>query len=166
MDTSQVDNAPPGWETPTGGGMEMLEISVRNPELSGKALAELTSTLPAGVRIVALRRPGAGVEVHAIDCLQLASGVDADWIDLSWGDHSKGAVGRLEVTLYNRPGTLAEMAGVFAKANANVMNLELTERDDPFHTYVADLEVGDLAHLTRIVSALRASDAVAQAERL
>ena len=131
----------------------------------GFTLGQCCHPLP-GDRIVGLRRPGEGVEVHAIDCLELASGVDADWIDLSWGDHSKGAVGRLEVTLYNRPGTLAEMAGVFAKANANVMNLELTERDDPFHTYVADLEVGDLAHLTRIVSALRASDAVAQAERL
>src|SRR6188768_4279897 len=46
----------PKIETPTGGGMELLEISVRNPELSGKALVELTSALPAGVRIVALRR--------------------------------------------------------------------------------------------------------------
>jgi GTP pyrophosphokinase len=39
-------------------------------------------------------------------------------------------------------------------------------RDDLFGTYEVDLEVADLAHLTRIVSSLRASDAVAQAERL
>src|SRR5690349_7421891 len=48
----------PKIETPTGGGMELLEISVRNPELSGKAIAELISALPAGVQIVALRRAG------------------------------------------------------------------------------------------------------------
>jgi putative transport protein len=48
----------PKIETPTGGGTELLEISVRNPELSGKALAELASALPAGVQIVALRRAG------------------------------------------------------------------------------------------------------------
>jgi GTP pyrophosphokinase len=47
-----------------------------------------------------------------------------------------------------------------------VINLELTQRDDPFHTYEVDLEVNDLAHLTRIVSSLRASEAVAQAERI
>ena len=70
------------------------------------------------------------------------------------------------MVLYNRPGTLAEMAGIFAKTHANVVRLELTQRDDPFHTYEVDLEVQDLAHLTRIVSALRASDAVAQAERI
>ena len=77
-----------------------------------------------------------------------------------------GATGAIRVTLYNRPGTLAEMAGVFAGSKANVVNLELTHRDDPFHTYDIDLEVRDLAHLTRIVSALRASDAIAQAERI
>lgn len=128
-------------------------------------LAECCHPLP-GDRIVGLRRPGKGVEVHSIDCLELASGEDADWVDLSWGEDSHGAVGRLQVVLYNRPGTLAEMAGTFARNNANVMNLELTQRDDPFHTYEVDLEVQDLAHITRIVSSLRASDSVAQAERV
>ncbi len=38
--------------------MELLEIAVRNPELSGKSLGDLTPALPAGVQIVALRRAG------------------------------------------------------------------------------------------------------------
>ena len=131
----------------------------------GFDLAECCHPVP-GDRIVGLRHPGLAVEVHAIDCLELANGVDADWVDLSWGERSQGAVGQLNVVLYNRPGTLADMAGVFARSNANVINLELVQRDDPFHTYVIDLEVSDLAHLTRILSALRASDAVAQADRI
>ena len=53
-----------------------------------------------------------------------------------------------------------------AKNHANVVNLEMTQRENPFHTYEVDLEVRDLAHLTRIISALRASEAVAQAERI
>ena len=61
---------------------------------------------------------------------------------------------------------VAEMAGIFAKGHANVVTLEQTQLDDPFHTYEIDLEVQDLAHLTRIVSALRASDAVAEADRI
>ena len=128
-------------------------------------LAECCHPVP-GDRIVGLRRPGEGVEVHAIDCLSLANGIDADWIDLQWDARTDGATGRIRAVLYNRPGTLAEMAGVFASSKANVVNLEMTQRDDPFHTYEVDLEVRDLAHLTRIVSALRASDAVAQAERI
>jgi GTP pyrophosphokinase len=68
--------------------------------------------------------------------------------------------------LYNRPGTLAEVTGIFASNRANIVALANTQRDELFGTYDVDLEVSDLAHLTRIVSALRASDAVADAERL
>jgi guanosine-3',5'-bis(diphosphate) 3'-pyrophosphohydrolase len=131
----------------------------------GFTLAPCCHPVP-GDRIVGLRHKGEGVQVHAIDCLELASGIDADWVDLSWGERSQGAVGRVRAVLYHRPGTLAEMAGIFAQNHANVINLELTQRDDPFHTYDVDLEVNDLMHLTRIVSALRASEAVAQAERI
>ncbi len=128
-------------------------------------LAECCHPVP-GDRIIGLRRQGQGVEVHAIDCLSLANSKDADWIDLSWDARTDGAVGRLRAELYNRPGTLAEMAGIFAKNHANVVNLVMTQRESPFHTYEVDLEVRDLAHLTRIVSALRATDSVAQAERI
>jgi len=119
-----------------------------------------------GDRIVGLRRKGETVLVHAIDCLELASGIDTDWLDLSWGKRSHGAVGRLQITIYDRPGTLAEMAGVFAQNKTNVTTLEQVQLDHPFVTYEIEAEVQDLAHLSRILSALRASDAVAQAERI
>ncbi len=128
-------------------------------------LGECCHPVP-GDRIVGLRQPGTGVEVHAIDCLSLANGVDADWLDLSWGERSTGAIGRIQTVLYNRPGTLAEVTGIFAGNRANILHLEMTQRDELFGTYEVDLEVSDLAHLTRIVSALRASEAVAQAERI
>ncbi|MGX7952093.1 RelA/SpoT family protein [Tsuneonella sp. HG249] len=131
----------------------------------GFDLADCCHPVP-GDRIVGLRKPDAPVEVHTIDCLELASGIDADWIDLNWGKRSHGAVGLLRVILYDRPGTLAEMAGIFAQNHANVVGLSQVQKDHPFSTYEAELEVADVAHLTRILSALRASDAVAQAERL
>ncbi|MGF7155936.1 RelA/SpoT family protein [Novosphingobium gossypii] len=131
----------------------------------GFELAECCHPVP-GDRIVGLRRPDHKVEVHAIDCMTLASGVDADWLDLSWGERTTGAVGRLRLVLYNRPGTLADVTQILAAARANVTNLQMTQRDDLFGTYEVDLEVSDLAHLTRIVGALRASEAVAEAQRL
>ena len=119
-----------------------------------------------GDRIVGLRNPGEAVEVHTIDCMSLANGVDVDWLDLAWGEATTGATGRLRVVLYNRPGTLAEVTAIFASNRANVVNLQMAQRDDPFGTYEVDLEVDDSAHLARIVSALRASEAVAEAERI
>jgi len=141
-------------------------ISIRgiNPSAAFQ-LADCCHPVP-GDRIVGLKRPGTGVEVHAIDCLRLADGVDVDWLDLSWGERTTGAVGRLRCVLYNRPGTLAEVTGIFAGNHSNIVHLELVSRDELFGTYEVDLEVNDLAHLTRIISALRASDSVAQADRV
>ncbi|MPS71338.1 RelA/SpoT family protein [Novosphingobium aerophilum] len=131
----------------------------------GFELADCCHPVP-GDRIVGLRRPDHKVEVHAIDCMTLASGTDFDWLDLSWGERTTGAVGRLSLVLYNRPGTLAEVTQILATNRANVTNLQMVHRDEPFGTYEVDLEVSDLAHLTRIVGALRASEAVAEAERI
>ncbi|WP_336987151.1 bifunctional (p)ppGpp synthetase/guanosine-3',5'-bis(diphosphate) 3'-pyrophosphohydrolase [Altererythrobacter aquiaggeris] len=128
-------------------------------------LAECCHPVP-GDRIVGLRERGKRVEVHAIDCLELVNGVDKDWLDLSWGERTTGAVGRLSIELYNRPGTLADMTGIFAENKVNIIRIEMTQREDPFGTYVVDVEVHDLAHLTRVLSALRASDSVADAERM
>jgi len=131
----------------------------------GFQLAQCCHPVP-GDRIVGLRRPGKKVEVHTIDCLSLADGIDTDWLDLSWGERSTGAIGRLRLVLYNRPGTLADVTTIFAKNRANVVNLQMIQRDEPFGTFEVDLEVTDVAHLTRIAGALRASEAVAEAERI
>lgn len=128
-------------------------------------LAECCHPVP-GDRIVGLRRQGEHIEVHTIDCLNLVSGVDADWIDLSWESDSEGATARIRAILYNRPGTLADMAGIFSHHKANIVNLKLTNRDQPFQTYESDLEVHDVAHLMQIIMALRASESVARADRI
>jgi guanosine-3',5'-bis(diphosphate) 3'-pyrophosphohydrolase len=153
-------------EQPAEWSKQEQAISIRGLTAGvGFQLAQCCHPVP-GDRIVGLRKPGEGVEVHAIDCLELASGIDADWLDLSWGTRSVGAVGKLRATLYDRPGSLAEMAGIFAQNVANIRSLVQSQTEHPFTVYEVDLEVQDLAHLTRILSALRASDAVAQAERV
>jgi GTP pyrophosphokinase len=131
----------------------------------GYHLGECCHPIP-GDRIVGLRLPGQAVEVHTIECDRLANGVDADWVDLSWGQGSDGASARLRTIIHNRPGTLGEIAGIFGYHKANIINLRLTARDVEFHTFEIDLEVHDLQHLMRIISALRASDAVATADRV
>jgi GTP pyrophosphokinase len=131
----------------------------------GYHLGDCCHPIP-GDRIVGLRLPDQPVEVHTIECDHLASGIDADWVDLSWGQGSDGASARLRVIIHNRPGTLGEIAGIFGYHKANIMNLRMTARDQEFHTFEVDLEVHDLQHLMRIISALRAAEAVATADRV
>ncbi|WP_340314875.1 RelA/SpoT family protein [Rhizorhabdus argentea] len=118
-----------------------------------------------GDRIIGIRRPDEPVEVHTIDCGKLAQSQDADWVDLAWGDGSDGGTAKLNVIVKNEPGALGIMSGILGAHQANIVNLSLSHRDAAFHTYDVTIEVHDVQHLMKIVAALRAADAVSQAER-
>ena len=122
-------------------------------------LAECCHPVP-GDRIVGLRRPDAGIEVHAIDCPVLGRADDADWVDLAWGDKTDGATGRISVEVKNEPGALGVIATIIGVQKANIVNLRLDNRDTGFHTNTIDVEVHDVQHLMRVIGALRAADAV------
>ena len=158
---------------PGSGGAERAPILAQREAISIKGLtpgvaftlAQCCHPVP-GDRIVGLRRPEEAIEVHGIGCEALADGIDADWLDLAWGDGSDGGTARLSVMVRNEPGALAIVAGIFGGHKANILNIRLDSRDTAFHTNIVDLEVHDLAHLMRIVAALRAADVVVQAERI
>jgi len=128
-------------------------------------LAECCHPIP-GDRIVGLRREGTGIQVHTINCDRLADGVDADWVDLAWGDESDGGTARLCIVIKNEPGSLAAITGILGSHGANIVSLDQVNRDGAFHTFHLDVEVHDVQHLMRILAALRASDSVSTAERL
>jgi guanosine-3',5'-bis(diphosphate) 3'-pyrophosphohydrolase len=128
-------------------------------------LAECCHPIP-GDRIVGLRREGTEIEVHVIGCDSLADGVDADWLDLAWGDESDGGTARLCIVIKNEPGSLAVIAGILGRHGANIVSMEQASRDGSFHTFHLDIEVHDVHHLMRILAALRAADVVSSAERL
>ena len=46
----------PKIDVPSGSGMELLEVAVRNPAFFGKSVSEMMTELPAGVHIAAVRR--------------------------------------------------------------------------------------------------------------
>jgi (p)ppGpp synthase/HD superfamily hydrolase len=128
-------------------------------------LAQCCHPIP-GDRIVGLRREDEEIEVHVIGCDTLASGVDADWLDLAWGEGSDGGAARLCVILRDVPGALGTMASILGAKHANIVNLGLVHRDGSFQTFHLDVEVHDLAHLHAIIAALREADQVSSVERL
>lgn len=119
-----------------------------------------------GDRIVGVRRTGEPIEVHTIDCRSLEVDQNDDWVDLAWDSKSKGGTARLSVIVKNQPGALAAVTNVFGATKANILNLQLVNREGPFHTDIIDLEVADAQHLNRILSALRGLDTVVQADRV
>src|SRR5690606_24109094 len=113
-------------------------------------LSECCHPVP-GDRIVGLRRPGEPIEVHTIDCLALETGQDADWVDLSWSSEASGGTARLSIIVKNQPGALAAIANIFGVNKANILNLQLINREGPFHTDLIDIEVEDAQHVARII---------------
>jgi guanosine-3',5'-bis(diphosphate) 3'-pyrophosphohydrolase len=128
-------------------------------------LAECCHPVP-GDRIVGLRRPNEGIEVHTIDCPRLAEDEQADWVDLAWGDKTEGATARISVEVKNEPGALGVIATIIGAQKANIVNLRLDNRDTGFHTNTIDVEVHDAHHLNRLIAALRAADAVNEVSRV
>ncbi|WP_426166742.1 RelA/SpoT family protein [Sandarakinorhabdus sp. DWP1-3-1] len=118
-----------------------------------------------GDRIVGIRRPGEPIVVHTIDCASLADEA-GEWLEVSWGAETDGAIARLAVVVHNQPGSLASLTAALAAHNANIVNLALKHRDREFHTDVIDIEVEDLKHLTTIIAALRQVKAVVSVERM
>jgi GTP diphosphokinase / guanosine-3',5'-bis(diphosphate) 3'-diphosphatase len=124
-----------------------------------------------GDRIVALRTVGHGYDVHTIDCPTLESVSDQPerWVDVAWlpdGESPDVFPSALQVVAQNEPGSLATVTGIVARNEANISNIRLVHRDEHFHTFVIDVEVSDLAHLTNIVAALRATKSVSSVDRI
>ncbi|MDO9488380.1 MAG: DUF5913 domain-containing protein, partial [Sphingomonadaceae bacterium] len=128
-------------------------------------LADCCHPIP-GDRIVGVRRPGQGIEVHTIDCTLLERETEGEWLDLAWSPESDNAVARLQIVVVNEPGSLATMTSILAGHGANIVNILLRHRDRQFHTFTVDLEVDNLAHLTNILAALRAAQGVTSVERV
>jgi GTP pyrophosphokinase/guanosine-3',5'-bis(diphosphate) 3'-pyrophosphohydrolase len=137
----------------------------------GLHFAECCSPIP-GDRIIGVQIPGRGVVVHTIDCEQLEAleaDPDANWVDLSWTQTALNrtlATGRLIVTVENKRGVLAELCGIIAENEGDILNLKLAKRTADFFDMIFDVEVADARHLTNIVAALRTSKAVKEVERV
>jgi RelA/SpoT family (p)ppGpp synthetase len=131
----------------------------------GMAMAQCCMPVP-GDRIVGVARAGQGIAVHTIDCPRLAEAEDGDWVDLKWAPDVASGTARIEVVVMNEPGALAQVTAILAQQGANIVNLQLKDRDCSHHRFIMDVEVDDLKHLTELVVGLRAPSLVVAAERM
>jgi RelA/SpoT family (p)ppGpp synthetase len=131
----------------------------------GMEMAACCMPVP-GDRIVGVPLEGRGIAVHTIDCPRLADAQDRDWIDLRWAPDVTSGTARIEAVVMNEPGALAQVTAILAQQGANIVNLQLRDRDRAHHRYVMDVEVDDLKHLADLVVGLRAPKLVVSAERL
>jgi GTP diphosphokinase / guanosine-3',5'-bis(diphosphate) 3'-diphosphatase len=128
-----------------------------------------------GDEIVGIVTTGKGVTIHSNDCQTLAAfaATPERFIDIDWnyenaargGDKASGHTARISVIANNEPSTLADIANAVAKQDANIANLKIVNRQQDFMEALVDVDVRDIAHLSRVIVGLRGMKAIKTVER-
>ena len=137
----------------------------------GLAIRMATDSYPLpGERIVGIITPGEGVTIYPIDAPALAEfdGEPLRWLDVTWDidpEQPQTFPARLYITARNEVGALGYITSLIADYGSNITNLSMTARDTDFYDMQVDVEVRDLKHLTRIMSALNGLSVVSKVIR-
>ncbi len=145
----------------------------------GGAVEGSTRSMPAapccrplpGERIMALREPGVGFRLHAIDCEVLERYEDAldRWLDVSWnadaGVRAENLAG-IVLVLANEAGALGQVCTLLGASGVNIDGIEIRDRTPEMFRIQFEIEVRDVRHLNNVLTALRAHPIVEDAYRL
>jgi guanosine-3',5'-bis(diphosphate) 3'-pyrophosphohydrolase len=123
-----------------------------------------------GDRIVGIVGEGNNVDIHTIDCAQLAQYEDQEdrWRDLQWTPEAETSTiskARLHATIRDAPGVLGQACTIIGEAGGNIVNVNMRHRHSDFFDVDFDVEVKDARHLTHIAAALRSSPSIETVER-
>ena len=122
-----------------------------------------------GERIVGITWRGRGVQVHTIDCAALVAFEEQPdrWIDLHWSEGSHAAVHEvtLEITLANDAGALGRVCTLIGEQNANISDMQFTDKKPDFYKMLVDIQVRDVEHLHHVLTAVEAESDVAEIAR-
>ncbi|WP_298914175.1 bifunctional (p)ppGpp synthetase/guanosine-3',5'-bis(diphosphate) 3'-pyrophosphohydrolase [uncultured Algimonas sp.] len=134
----------------------------------GLHLKSCCSPIP-GDRIIGIQSAKGGIDVHTIDCEELADHESdpQDWIDLGWRQAADktASTARVTATVEHVPGALADVTRIIGENAGNLINIRTLQRSPAFFDMLLDLEVRDNRHLLAIIAALRTSTYVVAADR-
>lgn len=149
-------------EAPAGG------IALRGLKDDVPVIFEEGGAVP-GDRIVGVLEPGRGIRIFQIHSPRLKEYEHQRWIDMTWDidpEKRERFPAYVQITVQNKPGSLAEIAEVIAHAGGNIDNIKITQRASDFAEMRIGLEVFDLAHLQEILAGLKEKPVVDRAERV
>ena len=121
-----------------------------------------------GERIVGLMMEGKGITIHTFDCVTLERFTDNPelWVSLTWNKkNSENNIGRLNMILTNKKGSLNSLTQTIAEFGGNITNLLVNKRSDDFFQMSLDIEVNDAKHLNEIITGLRTNLSVYEVNR-
>jgi GTP diphosphokinase / guanosine-3',5'-bis(diphosphate) 3'-diphosphatase len=123
-----------------------------------------------GDRIVGIIQPGKGIVIYPIHSPALAAFDDEPdrWVDVRWETEEQPDArypARVSVTAINVPGSLAAIASLVARHDANIDTLTMRSTAPDFTEMELNLQVRDVRQLNGLVTELKALDCVSAATR-
>ncbi len=129
-----------------------------------------------GDEIVGIVTTGKGVTIHGRDCQTLTAFaatperfIDVDWNyeSVSKGGEAKGAghTARISVIAANEQTALADISNAVAKQDGAIVNLKIVNRQQDFMEVLVDVDIRDVAHLSKVIVGLRALKSIKGVER-
>ncbi len=130
-----------------------------------------------GDEIVGIVTTGKGVTIHARDCQTLTgfAATPERFIEVEWnhdalvGGRPDGKAhhhtARISVIGANDPTSLANLTNAIAKQEGAVSSLKVVNRQEDFIEALVDVDVRDVAHLSKVIAGLRGAVGVKGVER-
>ena len=124
-----------------------------------------------GDDVVAFIVKDKGLIIHQISCDELKNhrSVKSKKVKVSWENlltKKNEFVGKLNVTIKNKIGSLGVLSSIIAKSLSNIRNLKITDRNSDFFKINIDIDVKNKNHLSKVIVSLRTSDFVDSVSRL
>lgn len=139
---------------------------------SGMAARVAEGVFPVpGDPIVGIFTRGNGLAIYPMDSPKLRA-FDAQperWSNLEWDADAESDsmfTARAGLVLLDEVGSLSAITSLIADYGANITHLELQRNESNFCDVTMDMEVRDLKHLRRILSALQGLSVIAQLRRI
>ncbi|HLF27527.1 MAG TPA: GTP diphosphokinase [Anaerolineae bacterium] len=140
------------------------ELSVRGTGGLLTSLAQCCHPVP-GDSIIGYITRGRGVRVHRRDCANiLRSDEEERLIEVSWGSAQATYPVVIKITAYDRGGLLRDIAGVVAGEGINMSSVNVSTNRQ-LATFIATLEISDVAQLSRVLDRIERLPNVTEVRR-
>jgi GTP diphosphokinase / guanosine-3',5'-bis(diphosphate) 3'-diphosphatase len=121
-----------------------------------------------GDKILGFVTAGRGIVVHLQSCPNVAEyrNHPEKWINVVWeSDINADFQAHITIEITNQRGMLAKLASTISEEQANIVHVEIKDRDDRYTTLKFVIEVRDRTHLARIMRKARIIKNVARISR-
>ena len=121
-----------------------------------------------GDPIIGLASAGRGIVIHNQSCKNIAEfrNQPEKWINVEWEQQiDRDFPARIRMNAINQRGVLATVASAIADQEANILNVDIKDKDDRYTTLEFIIEVRNRQHLAHVMRRIRGIKHVSQLSR-